>query len=300
MASPKYVVGESYGGFRGPKITYELQRQLGVGVSGLILVSPFLDGTSWAGGDFSPIPWAITLPSMTAANYERQGKTLSAAQMAEVENYVRGEFLTDFMKGKDPAALDRLTGKVSAFTGLDPAVVRQWGGRIESRAFLRELYRKEGKIGSWYDSNVTAADPYPWSPYQQSGDPILEALIAPTTSAMVDFTTRVVGWKVEGRYNALSEAVNAAWEEELVTIEAVSDLRKAVANDPRLKVLIVHGYGDLSCPYFESQMVIDQMPATKDPNQVRLKVYPGGHMFYSRLGSQSAFREDVIGLYIGR
>ena len=37
MASPKYVVGESYGGFRGPRITHYLQTQLGVGVNGLVL-----------------------------------------------------------------------------------------------------------------------------------------------------------------------------------------------------------------------------------------------------------------------
>jgi carboxypeptidase C (cathepsin A) len=43
MASPKYLVGESYGGFRGPRITHYPQTQLGVGVSGVVLVSPFLD-----------------------------------------------------------------------------------------------------------------------------------------------------------------------------------------------------------------------------------------------------------------
>jgi carboxypeptidase C (cathepsin A) len=238
---------------------------------------------------------------MAAAHYERQGKPLNSALMTDVETYVSSEFLTDFMKGsRDSAALDRLSAKVSAYTGLDPAIVRRWGGRIESRAFLRELYHRDGKIGSWYDSNVTAYDPFPWSPTQQSGDPILEALIAPTTSAMVDFTTRVVGWKVAARYNALSSAVNEAWEEELVTIESVSDLRKAVANDPKLKVLIVHGYDDLSCPYFESRMVINQMPPMGDPGRVALKVYPGGHMFYSRPGSQAAFRSDVAALFAGR
>jgi carboxypeptidase C (cathepsin A) len=100
--------------------------------------------------------------------------------------------------------VDRVVGKVTAYTGLNPAFVRASGGRIDSRAYLRELYRDTGKIGSWYDSNVTQDDPFPWSPQGRRGDPILDAIIAPTTSAMVDFDVRVVGWKVEGRYNALS------------------------------------------------------------------------------------------------
>ena len=43
MTSRKYFVGESYGGFRGPRITYYLQSRLGVAMNGVVLVSPFLD-----------------------------------------------------------------------------------------------------------------------------------------------------------------------------------------------------------------------------------------------------------------
>jgi carboxypeptidase C (cathepsin A) len=43
MASPKYITGESYGGFRGPRITHYLQTRLGVAMNGMVLVSPYLD-----------------------------------------------------------------------------------------------------------------------------------------------------------------------------------------------------------------------------------------------------------------
>jgi carboxypeptidase C (cathepsin A) len=298
MASPKYVAGESYGGFRAPRITRYLQTELGVGVSGVVMVSPYLEPPADQAPDFSPMPWVITLPSMAAANYERQGKALNPAQMAEVETYTRTEFVTDLMKGRrDPEAVSRLVSHVATYTGLDPEVVQRAGGRIESRAFLRDLYRRQGKIGSWYDSNVTAEDPFPWSADQRTGDPILDAIIAPTTSAMVDFDTRIVGWKVEGRYNALSNEVNENWEKGVALQDSVTDLRQAVATDPKMKVLIAHGYDDLSCPYFASRLIVDQMPVSGDPNRVRLNVYPGGHMFYSRSGSQAAFRHDVMTLY---
>ncbi len=82
--------------------------------------------------------------------------------------------------------------------------MRRAGGRLEIGAYLREVFREQGKIGSVYDSNVTAFDPFPFAPEQRTNDPILESIIAPTTTAMVDFVTRVVGWKTDARYNALS------------------------------------------------------------------------------------------------
>jgi carboxypeptidase C (cathepsin A) len=299
MASPKYVVGESYGGFRAPAIAHYLQGQLGVGPSGVIMVSPFLDAHSGVAGDISPLPWIVNLPSMTAANYERQGKVLSPELLAEVETYARGEFAVDLMKGQsDPAALARIVDHVTRYTGLDPALVKRMGGRVDTQTFLRELYRGEGKLASVYDSNVTTWDPYPWTNTQQANDPILDAIIAPTTSAAVEFMTHTAGWKVEGRFNALSYAVGNAWEANWFnTAESVTDLRQAAAADAKMKVLIVHGYDDLSCPFFASRLIVDQMPRMGDPGRVKLNLYPGGHMFYSRPDSMAAFRRDVMALY---
>ena len=297
MASPKYVVGESYGGFRGPRITHYLQTQLGVGVSGVVLVSPFLDDQAFE-GDLTGTNFIVTLPSMAAANLERHN-TLTPQAMAAVEDYARGQYASDLIRGRsDPAAIDRMVAKVTELTGLDPTFVKRSGARIETQAFLREVFREEGKLGSRYDSNVTEDDPFPFAPEQRTGDPILGSIIAPTTSAMVDFAIRTVGWKAEGRYNTLSEEVARGWNDgHEETVEAVTDLREAVALDPKMKVLIAHGWDDLSCPYFVSRLVIDQMPITGDPGRVKLSIYPGGHMFYSRPASQAAFRADVLQVF---
>ena len=40
--SPIFIAGESYGGFRGPRLAYTLQTDLGVAVKGVVLVSPLL------------------------------------------------------------------------------------------------------------------------------------------------------------------------------------------------------------------------------------------------------------------
>jgi carboxypeptidase C (cathepsin A) len=304
MESRKYLVGESYGGFRGPRITHYLQTRLGVAMNGLVLVSPYLDPSSGGDGELSPLPWMLTLPSISAANLERHGK-LTDATMREIVDYTRGEYVTDLLKGHaDAAALERIVKRVTEYSGLDPTFVRRSGGRLETQAYLREVFRTEGKLGSRYDSNVTAWDPFPYAPTQQTNDPILESIIAPTTTAMVNFITHTVGWKYSGRYNALSYEVNGAWSEsdggrgqDPFELGSVKQLRETVSVDPKLNVLIVHGWADLSCPFMASILIVDQMPIMGNPARVQVREYPGGHMFYSRPESQMAMRTDVMKMY---
>jgi carboxypeptidase C (cathepsin A) len=92
--------------------------------------------------------------------------------------------------------------------------------------------------------------------------------------------------------------VNKAWERgEEMDKGSVQQLRQSVAIDSKLQVLIAHGWGDLSCPFMASVLIVDQMPVMGDPNRVRVAEYPGGHMFYSRGDSQAALRRDVMKLY---
>ncbi|MGH7225929.1 MAG: S10 family peptidase, partial [Gemmataceae bacterium] len=199
MQSPKYITGESYGGFRGPRITYYLQTRLGVAMNGMVLLSPYLDPMAWSDENVSPMAWMTTLPSIAAAHLEREGK-LNAANMAPIIAYTRGTYAETLLKGRsDPAAEAAMIRKVTELTGLDPTFVENSGGRLETQAYLREVYRSEGKLGSRYDSNFTAWDPFPYAPHQRSGDPILNGIIAPTTTAMVHFVTQTVGWKFDGQ-----------------------------------------------------------------------------------------------------
>ena len=295
LRSRKFIAGESYGGYRVPRITHWLQTQVGVAMDGVVAVSPFLNPTLDENGDVSPMPWIVTLPSIAAANLEREHKLTDAA-MQSVIAYARGEYAADLMKGRsDPQATARIVDRVSELTGLDKTFVRRSGGRIEIGAYLREAHRDQAKIGSVYDSNVTSFDPFPFAPLQRSGDPLLESIIAPTTSAMVDFITRVVGWKATGPFHALNFEVNSQWDFDSAALRrgAVADLRQAVAADPKLRVLIVHGWNDLSCPFMGSVLTVDQIPLMGDPSRVSVREYPGGHMFYTRPDSQAALRKDV-------
>jgi carboxypeptidase C (cathepsin A) len=240
----------------------------------------------------------ITLPSITAAHLENEHKLTDAA-MQDVIAYDEGEYATTLIKGpKDKAATDAMIAKVTEMTGLDPQFVKFSGGRLETGAFLREIHRENGEIGSVYDSNVTLPDPFPYSPDQESSDPILESIIAPTTTAMVNFITNTVGWKTDAQYYALSYDVGRQWDRSGPALRegAVEDLREAVAADPKLNVLIVHGWNDLSCPFMGSLLTQNELPA-KLAGQVQVHEFPGGHMFYTRAENSDglhAFAEKMV------
>ena len=74
-------------------------------------------------------------------------------------------------------------------------------------------------------------------------------------------------------------------------------MRSVLAADPRLRVLVTHGASDLVTPYFETQLILDQIPLFATPERLKLSVYGGGHMYYSRDASRRALREDARELY---
>ncbi len=296
LLDKKYLIGESYGGYRVPRMTHYMQSTLGVAMNGIILVSPYLN-PSFGNGNLSPIPWMITLPSITAAYLERQHK-LSDAAMQPVIAYTEGDYAEALIKGPaDKTATDAMIAKVTEMTGLDAEFVKYSGGRLSTEAYLREVHREQGTIGSVYDSNVTLPDPFPYAPYQQSSDPILESIVAPVTTAMVNFITNTVGWKTDAQYYALSYQVNRDWDRSGPTLRegAVDDLREAMAADPKMDVLVVHGWDDLSCPFMGSLLTQNELPA-KLASQFSVHEFPGGHMFYSRWSNGKKLHELGEGL----
>ena len=121
--------------------------------------------------------------------------------------------------------------------------------------------------------------------------------MAPLTSAAVDLTTRKLNWRPDGSYHLLNDAVDRAWDFGRGPIaESVSQLRQILALDPKMKLLVGHGLFDLATPYFGSKVMLDQLPAYARSDRVKLVVYPGGHMFYSRDAARQAFRGEVEAL----
>ncbi|WP_342713463.1 peptidase S10 [Bradyrhizobium sp. B124] len=291
LLSPKYIAGESYGGIRGPKLVHQLQMRQGIGVKGLIMVSPLFDYSQHGGT--SLLQYVARLPSYVATLREAEGP-VKRADLADVEAYARGEFLVDLIKGQaDKEATTRLADKIAALTGIDQAVSRRLAGRIDRAEFRREFDRKNGKLIGNYDSSVRGLDPYPDSDFSLSSDPSADRLLAPLTSATVDLLTRKLNWRPDGSYELINHTVGQAWDFGRRPPESLSELRQILATDAKMKLLVGHGLFDLVTPYLGSQIALDQLPPFVSAPRVKLVVFPGGHMFYSRDASRQAFRAEV-------
>jgi carboxypeptidase C (cathepsin A) len=295
MQSPKFITGESYGGIRGPKIVRNLQTRQGVAVNGLVLISPALDFGDVLGIGLSR--FVTSLPSMAAVARDREKRgDLTRADMADVEAYARGEFLSDLVKGQaDAAATRRLADRFASLTGIDQAESRRLAGRFDISEFRRAFDRRNGKVTGRYDASVLGFDPYPDSTNGDFNDPSEEPLLAALTSAAFELYAHKLNWRPDGSYELLSRAVNREWDfgKHRTSVESVSDIRELLAANPQFKILVAHGLFDLATPYFASQIRLDQLPTFGSRDRVRLVVYPGGHMFYSHDGSRQALRDEV-------
>jgi carboxypeptidase C (cathepsin A) len=301
FGSPKFIVGESYGGFRAPRLAEALATDQGVGVAGLVLISPVLDLAALAAGPDDPFPLLTRLPSYAAAYRRRAGPVLRA-DLAEVERYASGDYLADWLRGPgDAAAVGRMSQQVAELTGVDLQTVRRLDGRVDEETFLREFERPQGKVVAFYDATIDAYDPFPAARGGSFHDPVLPGFEPAFASAIVDLYERKLGWKVEGRYELLNDEVNHNWRwgDRLARPEALSALRRMLALDPKFRVLVAHGLTDVQAPYFATALELGQIPDFGAPGRLTLKVYSGGHMVYADDDSRRALRDDARRLIEG-
>ncbi len=133
IVSPKYILGESYGGFRGPRLARALQSDQGVGVSGMVLISPLLDAHVKSGynGRSSETGWVDLLPSEVAAALRAaRRKARSATRRPCGCRAICRDRLSHRHAAPRHAryalAVARMTDRVVALTGVRPRGCRSW------------------------------------------------------------------------------------------------------------------------------------------------------------------------------
>ena len=297
--SPKFLAGESYGGFRIAKMASELIERTGIAVNGLIMVSPVVDFATIR-DEMGLLGPALKLPSYAAsaaANGLAPGTPEQAAEAAE--RFALGGYLTGL------ATLDyRRIGEAEPFMaeiartiGLPVELVTRHRGQLSAGTFARELLRGQGKIASVYDGTFTAADPDPGAariPF----DPFLKGTIPVYTTAFAAYAESELGVRIEAPFHLLSDRVNRGWEwPRMREPNAVDDLQTALTLQPSLRVLIVHGRTDLITPYMASRWVASRLELPEGQgDRVRVTVYDGGHMMYTRAPERAKLAADARAL----
>jgi carboxypeptidase C (cathepsin A) len=297
--SPKFLLGESYGGFRAAKVAQTLQREQGVAVNGILMVSPLIEGGLTFAGRFA-LGSALRLPSLAAAELERKGK-FSKEALAEAEKFALTDYLTTLAgpPPKDDAA-HAFYARVAEISGLPEDVVTR------SRGFIRDNYRKylraaEGKIVSSYDASFAVPDPFPEQESEHGTDPILGGLSRAYGGAFAAYARDELGFKTEMTYNLLASEPSGKWDwgggGGMGSASITDDLRELLAMSPSFRLLVAHGYSDMVTPYAASRYALDHLPPLGEPSRAQLRLYRGGHMFYIDRESRQAFSADAKALY---
>jgi carboxypeptidase C (cathepsin A) len=281
-ASPKYLLGESYGGFRAAKVARALLHDQGVAISGIVMVSPMLEGAFTFGGDRFALGAAFYLPSLAAAELDRT-KSMSTEALAQAERFALTDYLST-LAGAAPQgdAARAFYAKVAKMTGIPEEEV------TKSRGFLRDLYLKnlrsaDGMVASRYDGSYLLNDPFPDSRSDRNPDPVLDGFTRAYGGAFVGYARDELGFRTDMTYVLLSSETSGNWnwrEGGRGEPSVAEDLRILLAFNPSFRLVIAHGYTDLVTPYMASRYVLDHLPPFPQPERAQLKLYPGGHMFY--------------------
>jgi carboxypeptidase C (cathepsin A) len=304
MLSPVFLVGESYGGFRVAGLARALQKSGANSPSGVVLVSPVLEFSLLYGEDYSPLSWALTLPSLAAVNLESKGiieRDALRQGLKEAERYALSDYLVALASGTEPGG-DAASGKVAELTGLSPEFVAKRDARVPSSLFIKEYARAKGRILSRYDGSITGPDPNPASTWSNAPDPVLDATVPLWTAAFVQYAREELGYKTDKSYQLLNRAVRAKWDFGTSPTRqgyagVVDDLQEARSANPSMSVLIATGYTDLITPYLASNFLVSQLPTLPNAAPIRIETYAGGHMLYLRPKTRAALKEDVKSMY---
>jgi carboxypeptidase C (cathepsin A) len=301
IASPKYLLGESYGGFRAAKVASALKNNQGILTSGAILLSPLMEGKFLFGADDDPVGAALRLPALAAAELERRDEfTLQA--LAGAEDFAMNEYLVK-LAGPAPSGeeSEAFFGKVSELTGIPIDVVTR------TRGFVGDVYAKrsgpDGEIVSQYDAAYSRPDPYPEASYSRNDDPILDGYTRAYGGVFPSYAASHLGYATQMTYTLLNEDVNRRWEwgagrgGSRQGASVSSDIRDLLSVIPTFRLMVVHGYSDAITPYGMSRYVLDHLPPALAEGRTSLKLYRGGHMFYSDPASRRAFFEDSAAFY---
>jgi carboxypeptidase C (cathepsin A) len=187
-ASPKYLAGESYGGFRAAALAELLPVKGGVELSGVVLISPVIEYTLNLGSDYLNImPWVTFVPSFAATayyhgKYRGPGDDLKSVT-EQAEAFSLGKLLVALASGgsQRSAEVSEILDRLSAMTGLDIVDVHRHRGRIASDVFAKRLLQDRGHVVGIYDGSISTPDPDPFSAAYPERDPSFDSLIGPGT-----------------------------------------------------------------------------------------------------------------------
>ncbi|MBS1747460.1 MAG: carboxypeptidase [Bacteroidetes bacterium] len=292
-ASPKFLIGESYGTTRVSGLALELQNSEWMYLDGVILVSPTDLGIKRDG----PVGDALILPYYAATAWyhkmlppDLQNKDLTD-MLPEVENFTVNDLIPALIKGNTLSDTEKenIASKISRYSGLSQKVILQHNLVILPDFFWKELLRDKGYTIGRLDSRYRGID------REDAGDgPDYNAEL---TSWLHSFTPAIhiylkdeLNYKTDLKYNMFGFVY--PWDNK--NNRTGENLRQAMAQNPFLHLLVQSGYYDGACDYFNAKYSLWQMdPSGKLKDRISWKGFRSGHMVYMRKADRATANQEL-------
>ena len=293
--SPKYIIGESYGGTRVMGLSLALQNQQWMYLNGVIMVSPADYKVIQNSG---PVAEAINLPYYTAAAWHH--KALPAALQSkdlldilpESEAYTINELVPALAKGGflEASEKSKVAEKIAYYSGLNQKDILDQNLSVPTSFFWKNLLKdKSGFTVGRLDSRYLGMDRQ-LSGMRPDYNAELTSWLHSFTPAINYYLQEELNFKTDVKYNMFGP-VNP-WNND--DDNTRDDLRQAMAQNPYLNVMIQSGYYDGATTYFNAKYTMWQVdPSGRMKDRFSFKGYRSGHMMYLRREDLKSANDDI-------
>ncbi|MBO0857613.1 MAG: peptidase S10 [Chloracidobacterium sp.] len=298
-ASPKFLIGESYGTTRSAQLSYTLQRRHQIYLNGVVLLSAVAFG-NW-GADDRTIFFLPTL--ITAAWYHKalspDLQKLSVGELAQkARQFAHGEYAAALEKGDElpPAEYQKVVKELAHLTGLSPKYIEQTNLRVSPFRWFKELLRDKRLTLGRIDARFTGMDADA-AGERDEYDPSLASYDGSYVAMFQDYVRRELKWNTE-MYYTLSANVRP-WDQGQPGMPAES-LRSAMTQQGHLKLMVLCGYYDVATPFNGIEQTISHMnlePSIR--KNVSFAYFEAGHMMYVEKKSREKLRQDLVNFING-
>lgn len=293
--SPKYLIGESYGGTRVSGLALELQEKQWMYLNGVILVSP----ADYKFFESDPaISSALNLPYFTAAAWfhKKLPEVLQQKDLLEVlpesEEYALNYLMPALARGGSlsVAEKEQVAKKMAYYSGLSVESILEHNLNVPTSFFWKDLLKDSsgrtiGRLDSRYlgiDKELAGISP--------DYAPELTSWLHSFTPAINYYIREHLKFKTDIKYNMFGEV--HPWDRKNNNTREA--LRKAMAENPYLNVLFQSGYYDGATTYFNAKYTMWQMdPGGTLLDRINFKGYRSGHMMYLRKEDLEAANQDL-------
>ena len=309
-ASPKYILGESYGGIRSAGLVHHLQSRHGMHFNGVIVVSPFLSMGSGIDGASIDLPHMLYLSTFAATAWyhdalDDKPDNLEAF-VAEVDEFAFTEYAAALLKGYTipRAEKEAVAGKLARYTGTSADYWIKADLRVGHQQFLQELQRDNRIVTGRIDSRFLGPAVNPLGEAMDY-DPFFPSVGPAFTAGFLDYLHNELDFGKDETYQVSAfGAVGSNWDWKhqppsgsgwaVPWADLRPDLAMAMTTNPGLHLLVQQGYYDMATPIGATRFDIAHLDIPAEArDRIVMAYYEAGHMMYLHQPSLEKFREDL-------